>query len=89
MIEIAAHYDGRQVVFDEPAELAAGARLTVKVIEETPKERHERVKAALRGLAALGKSQGISFEGLDLEDRDTYYDDFHRAGLDQDERLRT
>lgn len=89
MTQIAAHFDGEQVVFDEPVELAAGSRLTVSVVEETPDERHARVMDAVRRMAELGKMHGISLAGLDLEDRNTYYDDDHRAGLDQDQQPRS
>lgn len=77
-MEIAAHYDGQQVVFDEPIEPTAGTELKIRVVE-SDEARKARQLAALRALGELGRGSPILPDRY-LDDRETYYDD-HRAGI--------
>lgn len=51
-ITLQAHYDGRQVLFDEPVELSPNTRLLVTVVQPSGSEEIEWQNFAADGLAA-------------------------------------
>ena len=47
MITLQAHYDGKQILLDEPAELQPGTKLLVTVISASDTERDEWLKHSM------------------------------------------
>ncbi len=53
-----AHYDGRQILLDEPAELQPNTKLPVKVLESADAERAAFLNFSLQNLnAAYGDNE--------------------------------
>lgn len=51
-VTLHAHFDGKQIVLDDPYELQPDARLLVTVIHVPPAERNRWLKLSSQGLAA-------------------------------------
>ena len=77
--EFTLRYDGERLLVDGPFSLPTGASIKVRVVE-TAEERVARRLEALRAFGELGRG-GVQLEDRYLDDRETYYDDDHRAGL--------
>jgi len=67
-ITLKAHFDGRQIVLDEPYELPRDARLVVTVLPETDKaERGEWAQVAATGLAAAYSDNEPEYSPSDVK----------------------
>jgi hypothetical protein len=56
-LSVHAHYDGKQILLDEPMELPVGRRLLVTVLDNTDNEANHYSLAATGLSAAYGTSE--------------------------------
>lgn len=66
LVSIPAHYDGSNVLLDEPVVLRPNARLIVTVLEESDPDREDFLRLAANGLAAAYSEDEIEYTEADL-----------------------
>ena len=67
LVSIPAHFDGSNVLFDEPVVLRPNARLIVTVLEDSDSEREDFLRLAANGLAAAYSEDKVEYTEADLK----------------------
>ena len=67
VVSLPAHFDGRQIVLDEPYDLPPNASLVVTVLSDSPPT-GTHGDSERQWLAAAAKSDAFAFLGDDAED---------------------
>lgn len=67
MTSIAAHYDGKQVLFDEEVDIRPHTRLLVTILEDQDSDRQEFLSLAATALADSYGEDEVEYSEADLK----------------------